>query len=160
MKTIKYKILIILIVITSFFSQQAFSQLCANYHKSKACAPRDIRGFQPYGQSKSGMLDINKPFEYKMVLYGERDYIFTICTETGYSPVHFKIMNAQSKAILYDNAEDEYLESVGFSNEYTQSVIVEITILAEKIEPEDAYDSRACIGINVYWRKVPKIGFE
>jgi len=148
------------ISIVFLINTTASAQLCSNFHKTTGCASKASgQGFQPYGQSKSGMLEINKPFEYKLVLYGNRDHVFVLCTEAGYYPIHYRIINAQTKEVIYDNEEDDYIESVGFTNDYTQTVILEITILAKKVDPEDAYDARACVGINILWRKVPKIGF-
>ncbi|OFX83814.1 MAG: hypothetical protein A2W99_03000 [Bacteroidetes bacterium GWF2_33_16] len=147
------------ISILFLFNETVFGQLCNSFHTTPACSPKVTQGFQKFGQSKSGMLEINKPFEYKLVLYGGKDYIFVVCTESGYKPIHYRIINAQTKEVVYDNTEDEYIESVGFTNDYTQTIILEITVLAENIEPQDAYDARACVGINILWRKVPKIGF-
>ncbi|MFO7827793.1 MAG: hypothetical protein R6V23_04155 [Bacteroidales bacterium] len=135
------------------------AQYCDRFHETSACRLANDGSFKPYGQSKSGVLEINKKFEYKLVLYGEKDFKIGVCTESGFGPVHFKIINARSKTVLYDNITDDYIESVGFTNDFTQSVIIEITVLAEEIEPEDAYDTRVCVGINILWRKAPKIGF-
>lgn len=143
-----------------FVSNTTNAQLCSDFHKSSSCASKaSNEGFQPYGQSKSGMIEINKTFQYKIVLYGDRDHVFALCTEAGYYPIHYRIINAQTKEVIYDNESDEYIESVGFTNDYTQTVILEITVLAKSIDPKDAYDTRACVGINILWRKVPKIGF-
>jgi len=145
----------------SFFVPQKHiqAQYCDRFHETSACRLANDGSFNPYGQSKSAMVEIKKTFEYKLVLYGEKDFKIGICTEDGFGPVHFKIINARTKELLYDNMTDDYIESVGFTNDFTQSVIIEITVLAEGVEPEDAYDTRACVGVNILWRKAPKIGF-
>jgi len=135
------------------------AQYCDRFHETSACRLANDGSFKPYGQSKSAMVEIKKTFEYKLVLYGEKDFKIGICTEDGFGPVHFKIINARSKEVLYDNITDDYIESVGFTNDFTQSVIIEIIVLAEDVEPEEAYDTRACVGVNILWRKAPKIGF-
>lgn len=142
-----------------FQNKSVNAQYCDRFHETSPCRLANDGSFKPYGQSKSGMLEINTKFEYKLVLYGEKDFKIGVCTETGYGPVHFKIINARSQTVLYDNITDDYIESVGFTNDFTQSVIIEITVLAEEVEPEDAYDTRVCVGINILWRKAPKIGF-
>jgi hypothetical protein len=135
------------------------AQYCDRFHETSACRLANDGSFRPYGQSKSAMVEIKKTFEYKLVLYGEKDFKIGVCTEEGFGPVHFKIINARSNIVLYDNITDDYIESVGFTNDFTQSVIIEITILAEEVQPEDAYDTRVCVGVNILWRKAPKIGF-
>lgn len=135
------------------------AQYCDRFHETSACRLANDGSFRPYGQSKSAMVEIKKTFEYKLVLYGEKDFKIGVCTEGGFGPAHFKIINARSNIVLYDNITDDYIESVGFTNDFTQSVIIEITILAEEVQPEDAYDTRVCVGVNILWRKAPKIGF-
>ncbi|MFP4025115.1 MAG: hypothetical protein ACLFVR_11385 [Thiohalospira sp.] len=152
-----FKALLILFFILPL--KKADAQYCDRFHESSACRLANDGSFKPYGQSKSAMLEIKKTFEYKLVLYGEKDYKIGICTEEGFGPVHFKIVNARSKEVLYDNITDDYIESVGFTNDFTQSVIIEIIVLAEEVEPEDAYDTRVCVGVNIIWRKAPEIGF-
>lgn len=142
-----------------FQNKSVNAQYCDRFHESSICRQSNDGSFKPYGQSKSGMLEINTTFKYKLVLYGEKDFKIGVCTETGFGPVHFRIINARSETVLFDNITDDYIESVGFTNDYTQSVIIEITVLAEEVEPEDAYDKRVCVGVNILWRKAPKMGF-
>ena len=141
------------------FVFSAKTQPCASFHKSNNCKLNNDGSFKNYGQSKSAMLEVNKKYEYKLVLYGDKDYKIGVCTENGLGTVHYKIINARSSTVLYDNISDDYIESVGFTNEFTQSVIIEVTILVEDKKIKGAYDKRGCIGINILWRKAPQLGF-
>jgi len=157
----KYIISIVFTAFVFYLSavNTAQAQNCYRFIETSQCRLASDGGYKPYGQSKSAVLELNKTFEYKLVLYGEKDFKIGVCTEKGFGPVHYKIINARTKDVLYDNITDDYIESIGFTNDYTQSVIIEITVLAEDVEPEDAYDIRVCVGVNILWRKAPKIGF-
>ena len=134
-------------------------QRCDGYYKTGDCKIYRMDGFDNYGQSRSALLEIRKQATFKAVFYGQRDYKVVLCTDYGYYPIHYVISNADTKEVLYDNKEDDYVESVGFTIEKTQNLIFEITLLAEDIKAKDAFDLRVCTGVNIYWRKVPKMGF-
>jgi len=82
-----------------------------------------------------------------------------MCAKEKLFPIHYRIIDADTKEVFYDNEEDDYVEQVGFSNEQTRKIILEVTMLAEKFKPKDMLDSRACVGILILWRKMPKTGF-
>jgi len=156
-KFIKTIITVIILLFIAIVPVKA--QYCSNFHESNNCKLSTEGGWKYYGQSKSAMLEINKTYNYKMVLYGEKDFKIAICTEVGFGTVHYRILNARSNNVLYDNISDDYMESIGFTNDFTQSVIFEVEIVAEESEIEGAYEKRGCIGINILWRKVPRLGF-
>lgn len=151
------KIYFILLVL--IFSTPALAQRCDDYHKTSDCRIYSSKGFDYYGQSRSALLEIKNQATFKAVFYGDRDYKVVLCTEYGYYPIHFVISNEDTQEILYDNQEDDYIESVGFSIDRTQNLIFEITVLAEDVKPKDSFDLRVCVGVNIYWRKVPQMGF-
>ncbi len=150
---------IFLIIIISTLSIATFGQKCKDFHKKGDCRQYTANGFDYYGQSRSAFVEIKKMATFKAVFYGNRDYKVVLCTDYGYYPIHYVIKNADTKEILYDNLEDDYTESVGFTIEKTQNLVFEINVLAEDIEPKDGIDLRVCVGVNIYWRKVPKLGF-
>ncbi len=132
---------------------------CTGFHTIRECTPPDISDFKRFGQSRSRMVEAKKTFTYQVVLFGGYDYKVGICTEKGYYPVQFKIINANDNSVFYDNSNDDYTESVGFTVEKTKNVIFEITVLASKKDFKDITDTRVCTGVSIYWRKVPKTGF-
>lgn len=147
------------VFIALIISFAARAQRCDDYHKSGDCKIYRSDGFEYYGQSRSALLEIKKQAKFKAVFYGDRDYKVVLCTDYGYYPVHYVISNADTKEILYDNKEDDYIESVGFTIDRTQNLVFDITVLAEDVKAKDAFDLRVCVGVNIYWRKVPKMGF-
>ncbi|MDI3527914.1 MAG: hypothetical protein PWR03_2098 [Tenuifilum sp.] len=148
--------LLVTFSLAAYFSANA---QCTGFHKLRECTPPGINGFRPFGQSRSRMVEAKKTFKYKVVLYGGYDYKIGICTERGYYPIQFRIINGKDNSVFYDNADDDYIETVGFTVEETKNVIFEITILASKKEFTDATDARVCAGVAIYWRRVPKTGF-
>lgn len=141
------------------YSTVAFSQNCKNFQNHQNCRIYNTNGFSPYSQSKNAVLEVQKTYSNQVVFYGKKDYKLCICTERDYYPIHYKLINAETEEVFYDNFEDDYIESVGFTIENNIAMILEITILAEDIDAEEAFDTRACIGINILWAKTPKLGF-
>ena len=136
-----------------------FGQKCVNYYKSHECADFNKKGFYLFGQSRSTVLEIGVKSQFEVVLKGERDYIVTCCTERGYYPVHFVLTTKDGGEVLYDNMTDDYMNSIGFTIENTQTIIISVTLLAEGKQPEDFDENRACVGVAIQFRKTPRIGF-
>ena len=154
------KLLILTNVILLFWFSNTYSQRCKGFHHHDDCWTKDIKkDFKQYGQARSAVLEINQSFTYQAIFYGSKDFKLLICTEFGYYPVHYRLINPETQKVFYDNAEDDYVESVGFTTDKNIKLIIEVTILAEEIEPEDAKDIRICAGIQILWRKAPQLGF-
>lgn len=136
----------------------ALGQDCYKYHKSVGCKVKNIVGFKAFGQSKSAVVEAGKTYQYQVVFFGGYDYKIGVCTEKGFGPIHIRIINKQDQTVFYDNLDDDYVESVGFSNEVTKNAILEITITASEMEFNDIGDNRVCLGIAIYWHKIPKMG--
>lgn len=133
-------------------------QDCYNFNKTPGCKVKNSEGFKLFGQSKSAVVEAGKTYQYQVVLFGGYDYKIGICTEKGFTPIHLRIINAEDQTVFYDNLDDDYTETVGFSNEATKNVILEVTLMASEMEFKDIGDTRVCLGIAIYWHKMPKIG--
>ena len=155
-----YKLLILTNVFLLFWFTNTYSQRCKGFHHHNNCWTKDIKkDFKQYGQARSAILEINQSYTYQAIFYGRKDFKLLICTEFGYYPVHYQLINPENQKVFYDNAEDDYVESVGFTTDKNIKLIIEVTILAKDIEPEDAKDIRICAGIQILWRKTPQLGF-
>lgn len=149
---------LIILILLLFLSIGLKSQPCFNFHKEKQCRVTMDENFKPFSQSKSAMIEATKTYKYQVILFGGYDYKIGICTERGFDPIHFRIINAVDEAVFFDNQNEEYIETVGFSNEKTKKVIFEITLMATDLKVKDASDTRACFGIAIFWSKIPKLG--
>jgi hypothetical protein len=151
---------VLLIIAFSFISLIFQGQSCQKFHESGICGPVVTKeGFKMFGQSKSAMFEINQTSKFLVTFYGEKDYKVICGTEAGYEPVRMRIIDQSDGKVFYDNSEDDYNESIGFSIEKTQQLIVEVTLLAENYQPEDFEENRACIGILILWKRTPQLGF-
>lgn len=150
---------IIILVVVFFYSHFVSGQNCTGFHLSPGCNVQGTEDYKNFSASRSIMVEAQRTYQYKVTLYGGYDYKIGLCTEKGYYPIHYKIINADDKSVFYDNFDDDYVESVGFTNDNTRNVIIEITLLASKKEFKDSADLRACLGLAFYWRKVPRLGF-
>ena len=136
-----------------------FAQQCKGFYKSSRCFVRDSKEFKQYGQARSAAVEVGETYRLNAILYGQKDFIVSVCAEQGYKPLHFRIINTENKEVLYDNADDSYNLYVGFAVEKTKSVVVELTILTDKVENKDPTHDRVCIGVQIVWRKIPRLGF-
>lgn len=130
---------------------KSYSQECKDFHKSKDCyvyVPLD-RDFQVYNQAKSSYVELGKPYTYKVILYGKKDFIVGVCAETGYyRQIRLRIIDGITKKVLFDNMDFDYIESFGFSIEKTQPLDLEVTVLPKgKATP----DKKICIGFQILW---------
>lgn len=155
-----YKLYLIVIFILLLSEECLKSQTCFSFHNDKHCANKPKNEFRIYGQSESAMLEKDHTVELPVIFYGNKDYIVTVCTEKGYYPVHYVIRDIETNNIFYDNMEDDYYESVGFTVDVPRKVVLEITLLAENIELSNFGDPQACVGVNILWRRAEKIGFR
>ena len=148
----------IIIILLLFLSIGLKSQPCINFHKGKQCRVTMDESFKLFSQSKSAMIETTKTYKYQVILFGGYDYKIGLCTESGFEPIHFRIINAEDQTVFFDNEDEKYIETIGFSNEETKKVIFEITLLATDLKVNDERDTRACLGIAIFWSKIPKLG--
>lgn len=138
----------------------ASAQPCRDYNRMGTClALMNREVMNVYGQSKNALLQVNVVSSFSVTLFGEKDYKFIICSEAKFYPIHIRLIDPVSQEVFYDNKDDDYLESIGFTIEKTRRLIVEITLLAAKADIKDIGQDRACVGVLILWQKVPKTGF-
>ena len=159
MKTVKSIIVFGILFLLPYISH---AQTCHGFYRNAGCFVKESKYFKQYGQSKSAAIAIDKLYSYQILLYGSKDYIFSLCTEAGIKPMHFRIVDDATKEVIYDNVQDEYNQCIGFSLEKTTTVNLEIEILAESIRNKniDPEVGRVCLGIQIWWRRIPKLGFN
>lgn len=138
----------------------AYSQ-CDNYHTSLSCrvSPQEAKDMILSSQSRSAYLEAQKSYRFQMTLFGDMDYRIIFCTNRRFYPIHYTITEKETGVLLYNNKDDDYVESIGFSMENTTIVIVEVTLLAERAKFKDFRDARTCVGIPILFRKRSKTGF-
>jgi hypothetical protein len=157
MRTIKIILLIIFISGKSFFS---YAQDCRKFNESQFCWLPDAKGYNQYGKSRGAYVLIRKTYQYEVVLRDKNDYKIGVCTLPTYNPVQFRVIDKESKNVIYDNSTDGYKNNIGFSVEDKPiTVIIEIAVLATDFKPKDNGDMRTCVGVQIFFRQLTKLGF-
>lgn len=146
MKT-RYKIL--LSFSTLLLPLLAHSQDCTDYHQYH-CLYADYTFFYSR-QSKSALFRPGQSSELKIVAYSGEDYYIAVCAHRKFGDVHFRILeDTPGRKVIYDNANDNYAESITFTNEVTRNLIIEVSV--PEGEDKSANDRR-CVGVVIQFRK-------
>jgi len=129
------------------FPAMLMSQDCGENYKTGDCQMDRQRGYKVYSQSKGVSITTEDTVEMNVVFYGQKDYIFTFCTDKDLYPVHFQILDPESGSLIYDNRDDRYIESLGIGFDVTKNLIFKINILATANSTGEQKESSGCLGI-------------
>lgn len=110
-------------------------------------------------QSRGAELEAGQTYTFRMTFFRNMDYRIIFCTTPKFYPIHFVIREKETGKVLFDNKDDDYVESIGFTTENTTAVTIDVTLLAEDAKFKDFRQNRACLGIPILYRKVTKLGF-
>ena len=135
---------------------QVKSQDCDRHHLEGDCRFDLQRGYKSYSQSHSTSISPKDSVEMNVIFYGQKDYILSFCTHRNLYPIHFVLIDQQTKEVLYDNMEDDFLESLGLGFDVTRSLIIKVNVLARKSTDEQIREMVGCIGFLVQYKNYPK----
>jgi hypothetical protein len=145
----KKTIQIILFVSLILFPIFSFAQDCTDYHQYH-CIYADYTFFYSR-QSKSALFKRGQTSELKIVAYSGEDYYVAVCAHRKFGDIRFKILEDNpGKTLIYDNADDEYSESITFSNEVTRNLIIQVSVPDTDMKGSD---DRRCVGVVIQFRK-------
>lgn len=159
------KIVITLFILSTVYS---FSQtgVCGGFHR-KYCGADSKSGGSDKGwsynaQSRSGLFNQGMTSKIRCVIYKGMDYRINVCCETTLGDkVNYKILDAKTNEVLYDNATAQNEPLFEFQSTATRQLIIEVTVpkgATEKSEhkPTDA----ACVGLLIEHKSTDKQGFS
>lgn len=135
---------------------QLKSQDCDNHHLEGDCRFDLQKGYKSYSQSHSTSMSPKDSVEMNVIFYGQKDYILSFCTHRKLYPIHFVLIDQQTKEVLYDNKEDEFLESLGLGFDVTKSLIIKVKVLARKSTDEEIAKNVGCLGFLIQYKNYPK----
>jgi hypothetical protein len=135
---------------------QLLSQDCDSHHIEGDCRFDLQRGYNSYSQSHSTRISPNDTVEMNVIFYGQKDYILSFCTHKKLYPVHFVLVDQQTKEVLYDNQEDEFLESLGLGFDVTRSLTIKVSVLARLSTPQELEENVGCLGFLIQYKNYPK----
>ncbi|HUW06666.1 MAG TPA: hypothetical protein VMW01_10410 [Williamwhitmania sp.] len=151
---------ILLLMLLSAFTATLYGQSCNGFNKTKGCTRFNVEGYNVYGQSTNALLLADSTYRYSVVLFGGKEYRVSFCADREFYPIHFRLINAKTNEVTYDNETDKYVESVGFAVNDTRQIIIEVTLMPKKQDYQTFSDRTSCVGILIQWNKIPSIGFK
>jgi hypothetical protein len=153
------------IVIIAAINIPIFSQtsVCGTYHR-KYCKFEDEKGgnWQYNAQSKSGLFNQGMVSKLRCVIYKGMDYRISVCCETIIGDkVSYKIFDARTNEMLFDNKTAEDTQVFEFQSVSTRQLVIEVMVPQGATE-KDKHKSTdaACVGLLIEHKISDKQGFS
>jgi hypothetical protein len=145
---------------TSVYSQAG---VCGQFHK-KYCVLEKQKNekWQYNAQSKSGLFNQGMTSKLRCVIYKGMDYRISVCCETVLGDkVNYKILDARTSEMLFDNATAEDTQVFEFQSVSTRQLIIEVMVPqgATEKDKHKATDA-ACVGLLIEHKITDKQGFS
>jgi len=135
-----------------FTTASSHAQNCVGYYQLGDCMLDLRRDYKIYSQSKSVVMNPTDTVEFNVVFYGQKDYICSFCTHSKFYPIHFILIDSDSDEVLYDNAKDKYIESLGMGFDATKSLTIRVDLLARKATDEEIEEYMGCLGMLIQYK--------
>jgi hypothetical protein len=105
------------------------------------------KGYKTFSQSRGFSVTPKDTVELSVVFFGQKDYIFTFCTDKELYPVHYQIIDTETGTLLYDNKDDRYIESLVLGLDVTKNLTFKVNALAS-LETQPVETTPAgCLGV-------------
>ncbi len=125
------------------------AQDCTDYHQYH-CVYADYSFFYSR-QSKSALFRPGQTSELKIVAYTGEDYYIAVCAHHKFGDIRLRILeDTPAQRVIYDNAKNNYEESITFSNQVTRNLIIEVSVPEGD---EKSANDRRCLGVVIEFRK-------
>ena len=152
-------------IITIALSTTVFSQsgVCGQFHR-KYCVFDDSKAgnWQYNAQSKSGLFNQGMVSKLRCVIYKGMDYRISVCCEAIIGEkVNYKIFDARTNEMLFDNKAAEDTQSFEFQSVSTRQLVIEVVVPQGATE-KDKHKSMdaACVGLLIEHKMTDKQGFS
>ncbi len=122
----------IVLLIFTLLPLNCFSQKCNKFERWSDCRAA-IKDYSTYLQPQRISIGINDTLNFNIVFEGNKDYVLSFCAKNLYYPIKVRMLTSDTKEELYNNAVDDYPNSIGFGFYRTQSLIIEISLIANKL---------------------------
>ena len=141
--------IIILNLLLSCLASICFSQDCTLFHQYH-CSYEDYTFFNS-SQSKSIQFRKGQTSEIEFIAYGGEEYYLAVCGSEKLGKIRFRIMaDNPEKTVLFDNADNKYVNSINFTNDITKNLIIQISVPASTRQTNDT----GCLGVVIQMRKI------
>lgn len=160
MKKIVFSLFVLLVV-----AAQAQTGVCGQFHR-KYCGVETKNGgdggWSYNAQSRSGLFNQGMTSKMRCVIYKGMDYRINVCCETQFGDkLNYKIFDAKTNELLYDNATMKNEPMFEFQSTATRQLIIEVTVPKGSTE-KDAHkpSEAACVGLLIEHKLTNKQGFS
>ena len=161
------KRIIFALILGGLLTTEAIAQAsaCGEFHK-KACfmegTKKDKRTFMYNAQSKSGLFAQGSISKLRCIVYKGMDYRMTVCCETILGDkVNFKIYDARTNELLFDNTKNDDAQQFEFQASTTRQLIIEATVPAGEVKEEKGKaETAACVGLLIENKVSERTGFS
>jgi hypothetical protein len=145
----------------------AFSQasVCGQFHR-KYCTVDSKRGGKGEwlynAQSKSGLFNQGSTSKIRCVIYKGMDYRINVCCDAAIGEkLNYKIFDARTNELLYDNATAQSEPLFEFQSTASRQLIIEVSVPLgatpqDKHKPMEA----ACVGLLIEHKVTDRQGFS
>lgn len=156
-------ILSIIVALAFGTSVSAQSGVCGQFHKKYCSFDSDKGGNWQYNaQSKSGLFNQGMVSKLRCVIYKGMDYRISVCCETILGEkVAYKIYDARTNELLFDNKTAEDTQQFEFQSVSTRQLVIEVMVPQGATE-KDKHKSTdaACVGLLIEHKMTDKQGFS
>lgn len=157
------KIFVTLFILSSVM---AFSQasVCGQFHRKYCVVETKHGGKEEWmynAQSKSGLFNQGMTSKIRCVIYKGMDYRISVCCETILGEkVNYKIFDARTNEMLFDNKAAEDTQTFEFQSVSTRQLVIEVVVPQGATE-KDKHKSTdaACVGLLIEHKMTDKQGF-
>jgi hypothetical protein len=156
---------ILSIIVAAVLSTSVYAQsgVCGQFHKKYCHFETDKGGNWQYNaQSKSGLFNQGMVSKLRCVIYKGMDYRISVCCETILGEkVSYKIYDARTNELLFDNKSAEDTQQFEFQSVSTRQLVIEVMVPQGATE-KDKHKSTdaACIGLLIEHKLTDKQGFS
>lgn len=151
------KILIYIgIIFTLSFSvvSESKAQDCKKFHLYSYCMQYPGPKYKMEGQSRSNIIGLGDKLIYSVIFYGNRNYQLFFCTSEEFLPIHYVLRDANTNELIYDNKNDDYIETIGLNIENTRRIKVEVSVLGTEESRETIENYFGCLGFLLQYKKI------
>lgn len=155
-----YTLLFSTALMSGLFAQ---TSVCGQYHK-KYCKFEDDKGrdWLYNAQSKSGLFNQGMVSKLRCVIYKGMDYRISVCCETIIGEkVNYKIFDARTSELLFDNKASEDTQVFEFQSVSTRQLVIEVLVPKGATEKDEhKATNAACVGLLIEHKITDKQGFS
>jgi hypothetical protein len=147
-------------LVASVLSQ---TSVCGQYHR-KYCKFEDDKGREWLynAQSKSGLFNQGMVSKLRCVIYKGMDYRISVCCETIIGEkVNYKIFDARTSELLFDNKASEDTQIFEFQSVSTRQLVIEVLVPKGATEKDEHKSTNAaCVGLLIEHKVTDRQGFS